>query len=240
MKTVSTKSLHPTARLRRGIGKLGGVLAVVLGLAALLIPATAPAQSASLGYSSGNSTTNGTGPGIKLDLSAIPAFEAADAWALTSFTWLSTGTSGAHATGRGYILIFDAELFVSPANMTYSTVNATTTGLVATSNIWDSVAGSYSFTTPVVLDANKTYYILNSAAITTGTTTPAPYSFGFSDSASLPGIERWRGDASAWGATASTGAPNFAATFAPIPEPASAAALLGLFGLGCCLFKRRR
>lgn len=239
MKTVSTKSLHPTARLRRGIGKLGGVLAVVLGLAALLIPATAPAQSASLGYSSGNSTTNGTGPGIKLDLSAISAFEAADAWELTSFTWLSTGASGAHATGRGYILIFDADLF-TPAGKTYSTVNATTTGLVATSNTWDSVAGSYSFTTPVVLDANKTYYILNSAAITTGTDTSAPYSFGFSTSASLPGIERWRGDASTWGADPSTGAPNFAATFAPIPEPASAGVLLGLFGLGCCLLKRRR
>lgn len=210
----------------------GGVIAVLLGLLAILISAPAQAQSVSLGYTSGTST-NISGAGLKLNLAAIPDFASAPDWQLTSFTWLST--SGAYATGRGYILIFDAALF-SPVGKDFTEVNAATTGLIAKSETY--AGGAYSFSTAVTLDSTKTYYILNSSAITTGTATPAPYQYGYSTSVSLTGIERLINNSSTW--AVGTGSPNFSATFAPIPEPATAAILLGLVGMACVLFRRRR
>jgi|GEM_PF-2807364 PEP-CTERM putative exosortase interaction domain len=240
MNPVSANSLQSSASPFRGL------LVALLGLAALLAsaPARADSDPVSLGYANGTSTSNGTGAGLRLDLSAIEEFQSASLWELTSFTWLSAVSSSipvAQPTGRGYILIFDADLF-SPAGLTYTAVNAMSDadGLITKSEIWNSDTKTYSFSEPVILDASKTYYILNSAAITTGTSTPAPYSFGFSNSVSLAGIQRWRGDASTWDESASAGSPNFAATFAPIPEPSSAASLFGLAGMACILVRRRR
>ncbi|EIP97087.1 hypothetical protein OpiT1DRAFT_01516 [Opitutaceae bacterium TAV1] len=228
--------MNPTSKINR---KTPCAAALLLGLVTFFV-SPLKAEPISIGYSGGGSSGNSGTPGIKLTLSAIADFSSSSSWELTSFTWLSQTSTGANPTGRGYILIFDAALF-DPTDKTATVVNETTTGLVATSETWNATAGAYLFPTEVILDSSKTYYILNSGAITTSIAPAAPYNYGFNSSSSvaITGIQRWVVSGS-W--VSRDGVPNFSATFAPvpIPEPTTITALLGLAGLAVALFKRLR
>lgn len=237
MKTAPTQT--PCNNTPSHSGKITDQHAALVALTSLLMFFAIPSAQAdplTINYNGGNSSTI-SGAGIKLDLSAIPTFSSSTLWELTSFTWLAKSSADAAPTGRGYILIFDAELF-SPTGKTFAQVNADTTGLVAISETWSD--GAYRFTEQVILDQNKTYFILNSSAITTGTATPAPYEYGFSTSAALTGVERWVNNSTTWAVGTGAGAPNFSATFTPIPEPSTVTALLGLASIAFVLYRRSR
>ncbi|MDR1282080.1 MAG: PEP-CTERM sorting domain-containing protein [Opitutaceae bacterium] len=231
--------MNPTSKINR---KTPCAAVLLLGLVTFLVSVPAQADSVSMSYTAG--TSNGTStPGVKLTLPAITD-PGQSAWQLTSFTWLSTFGSGANATGRGYISIFDATLF-DPADKSATDVNSETTGLIARSGTYAN--GVYSFSTEVILEAGKSYYFLNSKAVTTNISVdePAPYGYGFSNSVTLTGIERWLVSSSGWHAQAA-GAPKFSALFSPVmasnpnvPEPATISALLGLAGLAVVLCKHR-
>lgn len=220
------------------IKKLLARTCVLLLVTAALFFSPLNAAPTSIGYSAGNSSGNSGTPGLKLTLPAITDPEQS-AWELTSFTWLSTSGSGANATGRGYLLIFDADpLVFTPEGKTAATVNETTTGLIATSAAYAD--GAYSFSSAVILEAGKSYYFLNSMAITTSLAPAAPYDYGFNSSVVMTGIERWVVASGTWASRG--GAPNFSATFVPtsVPEPATAVALLGFTGLAAAVSCRRR
>lgn len=191
----------------------GRTLATLLGLTALAAPATAQSRPITIGQAEGNNSTI-TGPGIKLTVAEIFSFDSAPAWKLTSFTWLSTKRSGALPTGRGHLLVFDASKF-SPAGKTYAQVNGETVGLVATSATYAD--GEYVFRDGVTLERGKSYYFLNSAAITTDRDPAAPHQYGFSTSQVFNNLERWNANETAWSPAASPGAPNFSATLVPVP-----------------------
>ncbi|WP_043582387.1 PEP-CTERM sorting domain-containing protein [Geminisphaera colitermitum] len=211
-------------------------IAALLGLVTFLVSAPAQAASVSIGYNKGSGAGNGNIPGLKLTMSAVLDPEQLE-WELTSFTWLTSTGSSAVATGRNALYIFDASVFTSPGGMTTDNITSATAGFIAQSDSY--TAGSYVFSSAVILKGDKTYYFLNSTALGAGGTS----NYGFTTS-SIAGMERWSGNGSTktWNSSASSGAPNFAATFipVPVPEPATVTALLGLVGIALFLFKRRR
>lgn len=205
----------PVAPRPRKANSGGRVTAALFGFIAFVVSAPAQAtQLISIGHQAGNSSTV-TAPGIKLTLSKIPEFNASPAWKLTSFTWLSAQRTGSQPTGRGHLLIFDAAKF-DPAGKTYAQINSATRGLIATSATYAD--GAYSFPGEVILERSKSYYFLNSVAITTDRNPKAPHQYGFGATAALNGIERWNGSETTWSSAASPGAPNFSATFTPSPD----------------------
>jgi hypothetical protein len=203
MHSTSTDTPRP---IRAGFSRS---LAIVLGLLAFTASAQTPVT---IGLAEGNNATI-TGPGLKLTLDKIFTFDSAPAWKLTSFTWLSTKRSGANPTGRGQLLVFDASKF-NPAGKTYAAVNGETTGLIAVSATYSK--GEYVFHGDVILERGKTYYFLNSAAITTHRAPAAPHLYGFNSSRLFDNIERWTANESAWSPASSPGAPNFSATLTPV------------------------
>jgi hypothetical protein len=205
---------------------------VLLGIGALLVPSLRAATI--LDYSAGNNSGSTT-PGLQLVVPTI-ADPNQSAWALTSFTWLSTSSTSANETGRGFISVFDALLY-NPAGKSASQVNSDTTGLMGRSATYDTVTGAYLFTN-VNLESGKTYYFLNSNAMSTTLSPAAPYEYGFSTSASVSGVTRWVVSSGAWASQA--GAPNFSVTLdaVPVPEPAAS----GFFALAllALAFRKQR
>lgn len=211
------------------------ILAVVISTAAFIAPSL-KAAPITVGYSAGNSTATTT-PGVKLGIPTITD-PSQSTWQLTSFTWLSSANTGANPTGRGYISIFDATLF-DPTGMTAAQVNSATTGLIARSDNYDTSSGAYLFASNVILEGGKSYYILNSAALSTTLSPVAPYPYGFISSGSQPDISRWVVSSGAWASQA--GAPNFSASLTPVAVPESkTTALIGIATLAIIFRKRHR
>ena len=200
-----------------------------------LLGTSLKAAPITVGYSGGSSGATST-PGLEFTLPAITD-PSQLAWELTSFTWLSTAGTGALPTGRGYISIFDAALF-DPAGMTASEVNSATTGLIARSETYDTGSGEYFFSASVILEGGKSYYFLNSNALSTSLPPVAPHSYGFSTTENLPDVDRWVVSSGTW--SLQSGAPNFSAVLEPVsvPEPA-ASALIGLTALAFAHRRRR-
>ncbi|AHF94533.1 hypothetical protein OPIT5_19355 [Opitutaceae bacterium TAV5] len=240
--------MNPTSKINR---KTPCAAALLIGLVTFLLlsattqAATPPSlnwngDTGVYSFTVGGSSTNNSTPGMKITLPAYTELNQTG-WELTSFTWLSSSGTSAAPTGRGYVLIFDDTF--DPNGKPPSTVNTSTTGLIATSGEWTKDSTKiYPFTNRVVLEAGASYYFLNNQSVTTAQTPAAPYNYGFNNTATIANVERWNLSGGNWIAT--VGAPNFSMTLTPVisnvPEPATVTTVLGLVGIACFLFKRRR
>ncbi len=237
---MNTPSLAPYLSFNNP-KKTARIFAFVLG--AISLASTVVAAPITVGYSAGN-TSASTTPGVKYTVPTITDPNQT-AWQLTSFTWLSTASTGALNTGRGFISIFDAALF-DPVGKTASDVNSATTGLIgrATGYSYDAISGigTYTFSSAVNLQSGKSYYFLNSAAVSTSQSNPAPYNYGFTSSGSVSDISRLVVSSGTWANGA--GAPNFSAVLTAVPEPTTSAlfgptAVFGFAAFALILRKRR-
>lgn len=172
-------------------------------------------------------------PGLELKLPSITDPGQAS-WQLNSFTWLSSSSAGATATGRLTLWVYDAALY-DPSGKNPNNFSASDTGFVAQSQTYAN--GLYTFSTPLILGGGKTYYFLNAGVVSTAQGAPANY--GANTSTAISDIQRWAASngGSAW--SESTGAPNFSLTLTPIPVPEPAVGLQILMGGLIMLLSRR-
>jgi hypothetical protein len=206
---------------------------LVVALGFLLIGLVSARSAVIVNYQDGTSSLSSV-PGLELTLPTITDPGQAS-WQLSSFTWLSSSGSGHTATGRLTLWIFDAALY-DPAGKTPNGFSSQDTGFVAQSLTYS--AGSYSFSSPLILEGGKTYLFLNAGVVSTGQGAPANY--GASTSASIPGVQRWvaSNGATAW--TETTGAPNFSLTLQAVPVPEPTVTMLGLIGVALLVSRRAR